>query len=142
MLYSSINSLKIKAKLLQKAKKKAGQTLTLKDSFSILAKTAGYDSWKEMKDTYELGDILNPPRWSAMWKIWFSTKEEALLHFNQKENYLLPYQKQFFICDMNYVNALGLSEDDIDLQKIGRDWSSPNDKEAWTRVLKKITQIN
>lgn len=138
MSYSSIESLKIKAKLLQKAKKKAGIEFPLKDAYGVLAKTAGYSSWKEMKDSYEVADILNPPRWSALWKIWFSTKEEALIHFKEPGQYLIPYQKQFFICDVNYIHALGLSEIDPDLKQVGNDWSEPQDKKAWDRLLKKL----
>jgi hypothetical protein len=91
-----------------------------------------------MKVDYELADILNPPRWSALWKIWFSSKDEALKHMASKGSYLLPYRNQFFICDVNYLHALGLSENDQDLAKVGNDWSMPQDKVAWERLLKKI----
>jgi hypothetical protein len=138
MSHSSIDSLKIKAKLLQKAKKKAGIEFPLKDAYGVLAKTAGYSSWKEMKDTYELADVLNPPKWSALWKIWFGSKEEALLHFNDPGQFLIPYQKQFFICDVNYIRALGIADDDVDLKLVGTDWSAPKDKKAWERLLKKL----
>jgi hypothetical protein len=134
---SSIDSLKIKAKLLQKSKKKKNADFSLKEAYLLIAKTAGYSSWKEMKDTFELADVLNPPRWSALWKIWFSSREEALSHM-VSGSYLLPYRSQFFICDANYLNALGISIDDRDLLKVGNDWSNPNDKEAWKRLLTKI----
>ena len=136
MSHSSIESLKIKAKLLQKAKKKSGTDFTLKESYALLAKNAGYGSWKEMKSDYELADLLNPPRWSALWKVWFSSKEEARLHL--ESNYLLPYRNQYFICDSNYLNALGLSTDDPDLLQVGHDWSSPKDKDAWARLRARI----
>lgn len=137
MSYSSIESLKIKAKLLQKAKKKVGIQFPLKDALATLAKTAGYASWKEMKDDYELADLLNPPRWSALWKVWFSNKEEALKHLTP-ESYLLPYRSQYFICDLNYLSALGISADDSDLLKVGKDWSAPLDKEGWKRLKEKL----
>lgn len=137
MSYSSIDSLKIKAKLLQKAKKKAGVEFPLKDALATIAKTAGYSSWKEMKDDYELADLLNPPKWSALWKVWFSNKEEALKHL-MPGNYLLPYRNQYFICDLNYLSALGISSDDIDLLKVGKDWSAPLDKEGWKRLKEKL----
>jgi hypothetical protein len=138
MSNSSIDSLKIKAKLLQKAKKKKGIDFPLKEAFSLIAKSAGYSSWKKMKDDYEMADILNPPRWSALWKIWLSSKEEALGHMTTKGNYLLPYRNQFFICDINYLNALGVLEDDEDLLRVGNDWSDPQDKEAWKSLVKKL----
>lgn len=138
MSHSSIDSLKIKAKLLQKAKMKAGKEFSLKEAYTLIAKTAGYSSWKAMKDDYEMADILNPPRWSALWKIWFSSKEEALQHMTADSKYLIPYRNQFFVCDANYLNALGVAEDDQDLQKVGNDWSSPKDKAAWKRLINKI----
>jgi hypothetical protein len=138
MSNSSIESLKIKAKLLQKAKKKKQESFSLKEAFSLIAKVAGYSSWKRMKDAYELADILNPPRWSALWKIWFSSKEEALKHMTAETNYLIPYRDQFFICDINYLNALGILEDDQDLLKVGNDWSAPKDKAAWNRLIDRI----
>lgn len=138
MSNSSIDSFKIKAKLLQKAKKKAGVEFPLKDAFAVIAKTAGYSSWKEMKDDYELADLLNPPRWSSMWKIWFSNREEALSHLDIQSHYLIPYRSQFFICDIYYLNALGIEWDDQDLRLVGRDWSAPQDMLAWKRLLQKI----
>lgn len=137
MAQSSLDSLKIKAKLLQKAKKRKGNEIPLKESYALIAKTSGFNSWKEMKDECELADLLNPPKWSAIWKIWFSSREEAIE--NMKEgHFLLPYKKQFFICDENYISALGLSTNDDDIEKIGNDWSCPKDQSAWARVLNKI----
>lgn len=138
MSNSSIDSLKIKAKLLQKAKKKTDEAFTLKEAYHLIAKAAGYSSWKEMKDAYETADILNPPRWSALWKIWFASREEALQHMKDGSTYLLPYLKQFFICDVNYLNALGISQTDQDLLKVGNDWTHPRDKESWNRLFDKI----
>jgi hypothetical protein len=136
--HSSIDSLKIKAKLLQKAKRKSQADFALKDAYAILSKAAGFESWKEMKDSYYKADLLNPPFWSAQWKNWFNTKEEALLHFDKNKNFLLPYRRQFFICDKDYIEALGVSINDSDLKKIGFDWSAPQDQEAMTRVFEKI----
>jgi len=138
MIDSSIDSLKIKAKLLQKAKRKKNVEFTLKEAYGLIASSGGYSSWKDMKDAYVLADLLNPPRWSAQWKTWFSSKEEALIHMNQEMNFLLPYRKHFFICDINYLKSLGVSQNDPDLLKVGNDWSEPENKEAWQRLLETI----
>lgn len=143
MSVSSVNSLKIKAKLLQKSKRRKGHSIALKDSFAIIAKAAGYSSWKEMKDSYKIGDILNPPQWGAQWKVWFSSEEEARDHHQAcPGTFLVPYRKHFFVCDMNYINALGIFENDSDLQKVGRDWTSPKNEEAWARMLEKMDKHN
>ena len=135
---SSVDSLKIKAKLLQKAKKKIGITIPLKDAFATISKTAGFKSWKAMKDSYEVADLLNPPQWSAQWKNWYSSREEALKYFNQNKDFLLSYREQFFICDEHYILALGISLDDQDLVAVGHDWTRPQDQKAWDRLLQKI----
>jgi hypothetical protein len=137
MSHSSVDSLKIKATLLQKAKKKKAAAFSLKEAYLIIAKTAGYSSWKDMKDAYDLADLLNPPRWSALWKVWFGSKEEAIKHLTP-ETFLLPYRNHFFICDADYLSALSIPSDDVDLLKVGNDWSEPKDKEAWGRLIKKI----
>lgn len=137
MLKSSISSVKIKAKLLQKAKMKTDKSFALKDALAIISKAAGYASWKEMKDSYDESDIFNPPNWSAQWKTWYASKEEALKYL-QHQNYLIPYQKQFFICDINYLKALGIQENDQDLDKVGNDWTAPLDLESWEKVKTKI----
>lgn len=140
MALSSLESLKIKAKLLQKAKKKAGLEVPLKDAYQSLARAAGYATWAEMKTSYYLADIFNPPQWSAQWKIWFSSKEEALLHFKEERQYLLPYRHQFFLCDGDYLESLGISVADPDLKLVGHDWTSPLDREAFKRLIEKIKQ--
>jgi hypothetical protein len=137
MLKSSISSVKIKAKLLQKAKLKNDKKFALKDALVIISKAAGYSSWKDMKDSYNESDIFNPPNWSAQWKIWFATIEEAR-HNLKPELYLIPFQKQFFICDIDYLKALGIDSIDSDLIKIGNDWSAPLDLKSWERLKLKI----
>jgi hypothetical protein len=137
MLKSSISSVKIKAKLLQKAKSKSDSKFALKDAFAIISKAAGYNSWKEMKDSYDESDIFNPHNWSAQWKTWFATIDEAR-HNLKPDHYLIPYRKQFFVCDRDYLRALGISSNDEDLMKVGNDWSAPMDFKSWENLKSKI----
>lgn len=136
---SSIQSLKIKAKLLQKKKRLREPDYALKDAYQLLAQTAGYQSWKEMKDATLLADILNPPRWSAIWKTWFSNYEEALALLGAKQ-FLLPYKKQYFICDGNYLAALGIQVNDPLVSLIGNNWVQPKNQAAFNRLIEKIKQ--
>ncbi len=137
MSFSSIESLKIKAKLLQKSKKKKGIEIPLKDAFQIIAKAAGFESWRELNANFEETDLFNPPRWSAQWKAWYASLDEARSHL-EEDKFLLPYHKQFFICDVHYIEALGIPEGDDDLKLIGHDWTRPQDKAAWNRVVARI----
>lgn len=137
MSSNSIESLKIKAKILQKKKRAAGEDYQLKDAYHTIAKTAGFASWKEMKDSFIISDKLNPPKWGAIWKIWFANYDEAKSVLKE-DQFLLPYRNQFFICTQDYINALGIQADDQDLQLIGRDWARPKDKKAYERILQKL----
>lgn len=130
--------LKVKAKLLQKAKQKNGQTFALKDAFNLLARHQGFGSWRDYKKTLLDNPDFCPPGTSAFWKIWYASYDEAAAHQQGTEYFLLPYQKQFFLCDVHYINALGIAVDDADLAKVGMDWTKPHDAEAWTRLLQKI----
>ena len=140
MSSSSIESLKIKAKLLQKAKQRAGQAIALKDAYNIIARNAGYPSWREYKFQIENSVDLAPNGKSAFWKTWYSNYDQARTHFETStENYLLPYGKnQFFVCDIHHVEALGVDRIDVDLARVGRDWTEPKDEKAMVALLSKI----
>lgn len=135
---SRLESLKIKAKLLQKAKARAGKVIALKEAFAILAQAAGFKSWRDMKEALVLHERIRPPQASALWHIWFATHEEAHAHLEAHGGYLLPYQKHFFICNDDYMRNLGIDLADPDLQKVGADWSRPKDKAAFDRLLRKL----
>lgn len=137
MSRSSIESLKIRAKLLQKSKKKSGKEIQLKDALQIIAKAKGFESWRELHANFEETDLFNPAHWSAQWKVWYNKVNEARTNLKKVE-FLLPYHKQFFICDVHYIQALGISQDDVDLKAIGNDWTIPQNKNAWERVVQKI----
>jgi hypothetical protein len=132
-----INSLKIKAKLLQKAKKRAGLEFALKDAFELLARSAGYPGWREYKEALERHEALRPPS-SAMWHVWYGSYDEAKAHLDQHSGYLVPFEKHFFIADEHYLTALGLDPADPDIGAVGRDWANPADNRAWQAVLKKL----
>lgn len=136
MTYSSLEHQKIKAKLLQK--KKNSSDFALKDAYALLAKAAGHASWKEMKDVLILGDLLNPRKWSAITKSWFSSREDALSHLKPDE-FLLPYHREFFICKSEHIEALGIDPfADPDVRLTGHDWSAPQDLDAFKRLIDKI----
>ena len=138
MVTSRIEFLKNKAKLLQKAKKKAGKPIQLKTALALIAKTSGYRSWRDLKQTLETNEQFCSPHGSAFWNTWYASYAEARKHLESQGGYLLPYQKQFFICDIHYIENLGIKRTDPDLEKVGTDWVKPLDANAWGRLLKKI----
>lgn len=139
MSFSSIESLKIKAKLLQKAKKKkSGVTIQLKEAYQIIAKASGFNSWRELKEIFDATEHYCPKGSSAYYKTWFKDYDQALSLLAQAQNFLLPYRDYFFICHRDYINFLGVDTTDPDLQKVGRNWVEPLDSEAFFRISKKI----
>lgn len=137
MSVSRLQALKTKAKLLQKAKAKSGKPILLKTALTTIAKHSGFPSWRELKENIETNEILWSSLGSAMWHNWQANYDEAL-KILKPDHFLLPYQNQFFICDINYIKSLGLSEDDKDVIAIGNNWVQPKDRAAWERIIQKI----
>lgn len=115
----AIESLKIKAKLLQKMKKSAGKPIQLKELF-------------------EATEHYCPKGSTARWKVWYKNYDEAETQLNASGGFLLPYRDHFFICDQDYVQFLGVPMADSDLKKVGCNWVEPNDAEAFFRLTQKI----
>lgn len=138
MSTAGIESLKIKAKLLQKIKKNAGKPIQLKDAFDILAKASGFKSWRELKELFEATEHYCPKGSSARWKVWYKSYDQAEAQLKAGDGFLLPYRDHFFICDFDYVHFLGIERDDTDLKNVGRNWVEPNDAEAFFRLNQKI----
>lgn len=131
--------LKNKAKLLQKAKQRGGQTLKLKEAFEILARTAGFSSWREWRSRLDQHDLLLWSKASAHWHTWYSDRAAARAHLSRApQSFLLPYEKDYFICDLDYLRSIGIEESHPDVQAVGRDWSEPADENAFRRILERI----
>jgi len=138
MAVSQLDLYKTKAKLLQKAKKKSGAPVLLKQAFDIIARAAGYASWRQLKASLAASDMFCPPGTSAHWKTWYATYNEAAAHLPDGDFYLLPYQKHFFLCDAHYIRALGADPDGDDVRAVGRDWTKPQDEAAWRRIVRAV----
>lgn len=139
MSYPGLESLKIKAKLLQKAKKKAGKPILLKEALEKIATQSGYKSWRELKSNFEMTTHFMIPGASAYWKTWYADYDQAKKHLKESKGYLLPYRKQFFICDVHYIEALGIDSESPLLKAVGRNWVEPKDLKAWSRLIQKIS---
>lgn len=136
---SRIQSLKIKAKILQKNKAKAGKAIRLKEAFEIVAKSAGYHCWRSMKQDVERHAVYRPSGVSLpYWNNWYRSYEEAKAFLREGVDFLLPFENQFFICGVDYLEALGIAKDDPDIGLVGSDWVTPKDQLAWERLIAKI----
>lgn len=138
MVLSRLESLKVRAKLLQKRKKQQGQKVALKEMLLLVAQSLGFSSWRDLKKQIELSDILVSPHASAFWHVWYRNYEQAEEHLEKTGGFLLPYQKDFFICDKFYIESIGISAEDEDLLRVGNNWAKPNDHASWEKLVKKI----
>lgn len=108
--------------------------IQLKHALAVIAAEKGFASWSELKTQLPFirGGFLNQ---------WFANYVDAKSYQQSTGGFLLPYQKQFFICDANYMTQLGFDADDPDWKLIGYDWAQPNDQSAWQRLYKKWMKI-
>ena len=134
---SRIEKLKAKARLLQKAKKKAGIPFKLKDALDAVARPLGFASWRDLMERSRNYDLYTQ-RSSAFLNHWLKTYEEAQLILRREGGFLLPFGNQFFLCQAEYLECLGVQKDDPDLILAGNDWICPENRDALHRLNEKI----
>ncbi|MBX9805506.1 MAG: hypothetical protein K2Y18_07120 [Alphaproteobacteria bacterium] len=104
-----------------------------KHALLLIAFENGFGSWLDLKMqiNFIVGGYLNP---------WFANYNEAKTHLKATGGFLLPYKKQFFICEADYMKHIGFNPDDPDWLLIGYDWAVPEDTKAWQRLYKNWSQ--
>jgi hypothetical protein len=105
-----------------------------KSALTVIAIEKGFASWSELKCQLPFirGGFLNQ---------WFKNYDEAKAYLQAHGGFLFPYQKQFFVCDQDYINHLGFNAEDKEWKLIDFDWAKPKNKEAWQRLYKKWMSI-
>lgn len=105
-----------------------------KHALAVIAIEKGFESWSDLKCQLPFirGGFLNQ---------WFADYTQAKSYQQINGGFLLPFKKQFFICDTNYISNLGFNAEDNDWKLIGYDWVSPANKAAWQRLYRKWMQI-
>jgi hypothetical protein len=73
----------------------------------------------------------------ALLNRWFATYDEARASLEREGGFLLPYGRQFFICEAEGIRLLGLDPADRDWERLGWDWVKPRDRDAWLRLREK-----
>ena len=72
---------------------------------------------------------------------WFANYEDARASLERDRGYLLPYRRQFFVCEADVISALGLEPDDPDWERINRDAARPTDLPAYERLRQKRENV-
>ena len=115
---------------------------------AAIAREIGFDGWPHAlavltgERSDDFGTILYPPRGAAYWNIWSASYEEAKSLREQTGGYLLAYKKHYFIVEKYFIESLGLDPEDLDWERIGRDWVSPVDLEARSRLYARLIACN
>jgi hypothetical protein len=109
------------------------QQIKLKHALTIIAMEQGFLSWVDfiVQRQFIVGGYLN---------LWFATYSEAKAQQTLTGGFLLPYKKQFFICDANYLKQIGFDPEDSDWGKINGDWVAPANQSAQLRLYRKWKQ--
>lgn len=131
---------------------KSGQ-VKLKHALAVIAQEHDFDSWTDFKRKLELKEklmqrrdsyytLLYPQRCARFMLEWHADYEIASTELSRSGGYLLPYKKQFFICEAEYITQLGLDPGDPDWARIDYNWVKPSDPSAWEGLDSKLRAIS
>lgn len=119
---------------LHKLKRKAKH----KHALQVVALEQNFESWMYLKQTMQDIDLC-PSYCGGFMNTWYTCYEKASLHLEAAKGYLLTYKKQFFICEADYIAALGLEPYSSDWQLIAYNWAKPVDPRAWLRLVHQLS---
>ncbi len=111
------------------------KAIQLKHALAVIALENGNEDWTSYKRKITEEDCLYPQTWSSHFNTWYARYDEAKEHLTKTGGYLLRYRRHYFICEIGYIQALGLSEFEEEWERIGYDWVQPADKESWNRIF-------
>jgi hypothetical protein len=116
----------------------------LKHALAVIAIENGFDSWLNLKTYFDKTRHTNFIMHSGFLNQWFSTYKDAKSYLTEMKpgsSFLLPFKKQFFICDANVIEHFGFNPHDQDWQLINYNWVEPNNIVAWERLNNAYRQI-
>lgn len=114
-----------------------------KHALIIVAKLHGFSSWNQFKKMHEglISESFVDIYQGGFLNNWFASYQEAKAHQNNFQGFLLPYKKQFFICDADFINFIGFDADNPDWSLIAYDWIKPANTKSWSRLNKQLKQL-
>ena len=118
----------------------------LKHALTVIALEGGYSSWRTLKATLQApsetiprdpGREMYEPALGVFLNRWFARYEDARESREQLGGYLLPFDRQYFVCEEEGIRVLGLDPHDPCWERIGWDWVKPADPEAMSQLRAK-----
>ncbi|HEX7673380.1 MAG TPA: glyoxalase superfamily protein [Bdellovibrio sp.] len=138
---SRVDELKKRAKRFHKSALEQNKDLKLKDALNKIASLNGFANWRDLKKNLEETELFLNRGSGPSTMHWYRSYEEARRHAEEINGIIVPYQKDYFVGDEDYLRSLGLKKDDRDLALVGNDWSKPRDLEAFKRLQSKIVKF-
>ena len=120
---------------------RAVKTVRLKHAYAVLAFERGYSHWWELKEAVIENDCLYRYCCTAFVHQWFTHYDEAKKYFEKNDGYLLSFWNDYAVCGAEYITCLGLGEHQRLWSRIGYNWVTPADTEAYTK-LKSLAREN
>lgn len=127
-----------------------GEVLARRDSvkhkhgLSVVAREAGHATWTDLKQALEAREgrldtrALFQKGQSVFLNRWFSSYEDAARSLESQGGFLFPFRTQCFVCEADFLQALGIDPRDADWERMGRDWVRPRDAAAKDRLEAKL----
>ncbi|MEM7357185.1 MAG: hypothetical protein AAF657_40600 [Acidobacteriota bacterium] len=119
----------------------------LKHALTVFAVEQGHASWSALKAAREApasappGREMYAPAMDVLLNRWFARYEDARESLAERGGYLLPFDRQFFVCESEGIRVLGLDPEDPDWQRIGWDWVRPRNAQAWRRLRQRRDEV-
>lgn len=108
----------------------------LKHAYWVLAVENNYETWQQYRDAIIREECMYTGSAGAFLNVWFANYDEAKNYQLEKGGYLLPYRKDYFVCNEALIQELGLAEYKKEWEEINYDWAKPKNKKAWTVIYK------
>ncbi len=115
------------------------ETWKLKDALRVIANEYGCESWQELKNFAE--SPFKNHMSAGQLNHWFGDYEEAKEFLELNGGYLLPYQKDYFICSRYFIEGVGINPDDPNWKEIGFDWVVPQNSRALFKLFEQLARL-
>ncbi|WP_223644283.1 hypothetical protein [Corallococcus sp. EGB] len=118
-----------------------------KHGLAVVAREAGHATWTDLKQALEahVGQLDTRAFFQKVHSVflnrWFSTYEAAARSLESQGGFLFPFRTQCFVCEADFLQALGIDATDPDWERMGRDWVRPRDAAAKERLEKQLIAL-